>query len=335
MKKIKIKFVDFFEDFNQYNNDFIDALKQKYEVELSENPDYIIYSAFGYEHLKYNCIRIYFTGECIVPNFNECDYAIGFDRMAFGDRYVRIPLYNFLKYKPKYQSLFDREAVTIDDVKGRGFCSFVVSNNYAKERALFYDRLSLYKPIASGGRYKNNIGDLVKDKQAFLSKYKFNIAFENCSYDGYATEKIVEAFAAKVIPIYYGDPRIASDFNHKAFINVHDYPSWDAVIDRIKLIDENDELYLRMLNEPIIQPNAEISKLSDFLYHIFDQPLPEAPRRPQSQKTIQMEEIKLRSMFFETKIYKYYKKGKNLLSRIQKGKLFLTLTMRHPTRFCR
>ena len=60
---------------------------------LSNNPDYLFYSGFGYEHLKYNCIRIFFTGECITPDFNECDYAIGFDRLDFGDRYLRFPLF--------------------------------------------------------------------------------------------------------------------------------------------------------------------------------------------------------------------------------------------------
>lgn len=322
MKKIKIKFVDFYGGFNQDSNDFIDALKQKYEVEISDNPDYIIYSGFGYEHLKYDCIRIFFTGECQTPDFNECDYAIGFDRMSFGDRYIRIPLYNLFEYKQKYKSLLIRKPVTMDEIQGRDFCSFVVSNCFAHDvRAVFYDKLSLYKPIASGGRYKNNIGGAVKDKQTFLSKYKFNIAFENSSYDGYTTEKIVDAFAARVIPIYYGDPRIVSDFNPKAFINVHDYPSWDAVMERVKQIDEDDDLYLAMLNEPVIQPNADVSEPSDFLYHIFDQPLLEAPRRPHSQSAKGMEEMKLRNVFFETKIYKYYKKGRNLFSRIQKGAL--------------
>ena len=259
MKKIKIKFVDFYDGFNKESNDFIDTLKQRYEVEISDKPDYIIYSVFGYEHLKYNCIRIFFTGECQTPDFNECDYAIGFDRMSFGDRYIRIPLYNLFEYKQRYQSLLNRKAITINEIKGREFCSFVVSNCFAYDvRATFYDKLSLYKPIASGGRYKNNIGGAIKDKQTFLSKYKFNIAFENCSYDGYATEKIVDAFAAGVVPIYYGDPRITSDFNPKTFINVHDYPSWNAVIERIKQIDEDDDLFLSMLNEPIVQPNAAV-----------------------------------------------------------------------------
>lgn len=96
-KVIKIKFVDFYAGFDKEHNEFIDVLSDFYNVVQCEDPDYIIYSGFGNDHLKYDCIRIFFTGECITPDFNECDYAIGFDRLTFGDRYARIPLYNILQ----------------------------------------------------------------------------------------------------------------------------------------------------------------------------------------------------------------------------------------------
>lgn len=320
MRKMKVKFIDFFDDFNKTDNEFLDVLKSRYDVEICDEPDYVIYSGFGYDHLKYDCIRIFFTGECQTPDFNECDYAIGFDRLKFGDRYARIPLYNMMQYKPEYKGLLNRKFITFDDIKGRDFCSFVVSNCFANDaRAIFYEQLSQYKHVASGGRYKNNIGGSVKDKKAFLSEHKFNIAFENCSHDGYATEKIMEAFAAGVVPIYYGDPRITEDFNPKAFVNAHDYPSFEEMIERIKEIDADNELYLTMLNEPIIQSDADVTELSDFLYKIFDQPLVEAKRRSRSQPTKEMEAMKLRHEFFEANIYKYYKKGVNQLARLRKG----------------
>ena len=75
-KKIKINFVDFYNGFDKDNNQFLDILKDRYEVIISDEPDYIIYSCFGYDHLSYNCVRIFYTGECYTPDFNECDYAI-------------------------------------------------------------------------------------------------------------------------------------------------------------------------------------------------------------------------------------------------------------------
>lgn len=319
-RNIKLKFVDFFDGFDKNNNEFLDVLMERFDVVQCDDPDYIIYSGFGYEHLHYDCIRIFFTGECQTPDFNECDYAIGFDRLNFGDRYARIPLYNILQYKSEYKSLQNRKVFSNEDVADRGFCSFVVSNCFAQDkRAIFFDQLSLYKQVASGGRYKNNIGGSVKDKKAFLGKYKFNIAFENCSHDGYATEKIMEAFAAGVVPIYYGDPRIAEDFNPKAFVNAHDFPSFEAMIKRIKEIDADDDLYLQMLNEPIIQPNADVTELKDFLLPIFEQSLEEAKRRSFSQPAKAQEAMKLRHECYETKVYKYYKKVCNQIIRLKTG----------------
>lgn len=320
METVKIKFVDFFGSFDPQNNDFTNVLKNRYNVEFSDDPDYIIYSGFGYDHLKYDCVRIFFTGECITPDFNECDYAIGFDRLQFGDRYVRIPLYNMFQYKSDYISLRNKRQFTIDDIKERGFCSFVVSNCFAKEaRAIFFDILSQYKGIASGGRYKNNIGGTVADKKAFLSKYKFNIAFENCSHNGYVTEKITEAFAAGVIPIYYGDPRIVEDFNPDSFLNAHSFKDFESLVDRIKEIDNNNALYLKMLNAPAIAENSNMADLDSFLYSIFEQDKANAFRRPFSQPAKNQESFKKRHSFFETKVYKKYKKVRNQIIRIKKG----------------
>ena len=267
MKKVRIKFVDFFKGFDPLQNDFVEILSKRYQVVMSDDPEYLIYSCFGYEHLKYNCIRIFYTGECITPNFNECDYAIGFDRLQFGDRYIRVPLYRLFQYKKNAESLFSRRVFTMDDLeKKKGFCSFVYSNCFAQnKRTEMFEKLSQYKQVDSGGRYRNNIGGAVDDKMAFQSKYKFSIAFENTSYPGYSTEKLMEAFAAGTIPIYYGDPDIIQDFNPGAFVNCHDYPSLEDAIERVKEIDQSDELYLQIRNTPPYASEWNSSVLEEFL----------------------------------------------------------------------
>lgn len=119
-KIVKVKFVDFYSGFNEKNNEFVEVINKKYKIEFSNQPDYVIYSCFGNEHLKYSCIRIFYTGECVTPNFNECDYAIGFDRMDFGKRYLRLPLYKLFQYKKSYYSLYQREKFTKEDLKKKG-----------------------------------------------------------------------------------------------------------------------------------------------------------------------------------------------------------------------
>jgi hypothetical protein len=111
--------------------------------------------------------------------------------------------------------------------------------------------------VDSGGKVRNNVGGRVPDKVKFISDYKFNIAFENSSHQGYATEKLMEALVTNTIPIYWGDPKIGNDFNTKAFINYNDYESMDAVIEHVKKVDSDDILYRQYLSEPFLTENQE------------------------------------------------------------------------------
>ena len=315
-KKIKIDFVDFFRGFDKENNQFTNILRERYDVEISDSPKYIFYSTFGKTYLDYDCVKIYFTGECIVPDFNLCDYAMAFDHINFGDRYLRVPLYEVLHYKPKYQTLIDG---TVPVTEKTDFCGFVVSNDQGmKERQQMFNLLSAYKKVDSGGRYMNNIGGPVKDKLAFDQSHKFSLTFENCSHVGYTTEKIVEAFAAGAIPIYYGNPEIGKEFNTKAFVNIHEFASLEDAVRRIMEIDQNDELYKQIKAEPIISgARKDDNRLRSFLYAIFDQPLESARRRPYNTRIEEREsEFKLVRKY-ENLLGKRIKRVKALFRRIK------------------
>ncbi len=279
--QIKIGFVDFWDIFFPEETLFYKILNEKYDVTLSDKPDYIFFSVFGQEHLKYDCIKIFYTGENQSADFNLCDYAIGFDHIVFGDRYFRFPFY--LLYEDSYKEISNRKKL-VDLSSKTGFCSFVVSNNNASpERDIIFDKLSEYKQISSGGRYRNNVGGPVTDKLEFQKKHKFAIAFENCSQPGYTTEKLLEAFAAQTIPIYWGDPLINQTFNENSFINCHSFESWEKVVERVRGLDNDDAACLEVLNAQVFVPEAPsrdemIEKLRGFLYHIFDQNPSEATR---------------------------------------------------------
>ena len=177
-KTIRIKFVDFYPNFHPEKAPLWQRLWDLYHVELSENPDWLVYSVFGTEHLKYNnCVKIFYTGENQAPDFNLCDYALGFDYIDFGDRYMRLPLW-LLYPNDIHAMLHKHERQTLDSKTD--FCSFVVSNPHGNEtRAKFMDMLSEYKQVHSGGRWRNNVGGPVADKLAFQKKHKFSMAFEN------------------------------------------------------------------------------------------------------------------------------------------------------------
>ena len=92
-KKIKIWFDGMDGNFRPEDNFILNVLKKRYIVELNENPDVVFISVKTKNPYKYNCVRIFYTAENLVPDFNVCDYGIGFHYMNFGDRYIRFPLY--------------------------------------------------------------------------------------------------------------------------------------------------------------------------------------------------------------------------------------------------
>lgn len=280
--RIRINFVDFWDDFVPTESLFYQLLAQHYEIELSPAPDYLFCSVFGDEHLKYDCVKIFYTGENQFPDFNLYDYAIGFDRLGFGDRYFRLPIYYL--YDADFAAMQTKHK--IENLEGKSkFCSFVYSNNNASpHREQFLNQLNEYKTVSSGGRYRNNVGGPVADKLQFQLAHKFSIAFENSSYPGYCTEKLIQSFAARTVPIYWGDPQVAESFNEGAFINCHSYSSWNEVIEEVKRIDEDDTLCMQMLKTPALKApeidsrEATLHRLTGFLTHIIEQPLEEAVR---------------------------------------------------------
>lgn len=318
MKRIRIKFVDFATDFSPEDNEFTNILREKYDVEIVDtNPEYVFHSSFGSNYLKYDCIRIFYTGECITPDFNLTDYALAFDRITLGDRYLRMPLYRLFQYRKKYDMLFDRPNFDSID-KSKEFCNFVVSNCFADDiRLKIYEALSRYKKVNSGGRFRNNVGGPVPDKFEFQRKHKFSIAFENGVYDGYATEKIVDAFAAGTVPIYLGDPRIHLDFNENSFINGHRFGSLEDIVKRVEQLDNDDEKYLEMLNaNPIIEDQRSNDDLRSFLFNIFDQDKESAKRRPNSSFSKDQEAFIRRYMKIDRAVFRRIRLVKKKLYRI-------------------
>lgn len=290
MKTIKIQFLDFYRAFydNIENDLFVKILRKHFDVQISDNPDYVIFSAFGERHWKVpdRCVKIYYTGENLAPDFNACDYAMGFEYMDYQDRYRRFPIYlrydrhllERMEHKHELPSKWDLKTEKPD------FCSFVVSNSQNKIRNKAFERLNEYKHVNSGGRYMNNIGGAVSNKLAFESRHKFSLCYENDRHDGYTTEKIMEAFAARTIPIYWGDPQISRVFNPEAFIDVSNYDSFEEVIEQIEYLDSHDDAYMKMLQTPAMLPSqmsidSQLESFEQWFVGIFERPQEEAYRR--------------------------------------------------------
>lgn len=205
--------------------------------------------------IKPGVVSIFLTGEAICPDFNLFDYAIAFDDMKFGDRSIDVKYWQdaFAELvKPK-----ENTAALLAQKKG--FCNFIYSNPLAHpNRDMFFHKLSEYKKVDSYGKHLNNMNvDATRDNQNWnglsvdiKAQYKFSIAFENAAHRGYTTEKIVTSMKAGTIPIYWGDVNVGCYLNNKSFINCSDYDSWDAVVAKVKELDNDDKAWCEMMAEP-------------------------------------------------------------------------------------
>lgn len=295
MNTIKLKFVGKGEGFQPQNSLICYWLRKNgYEVVISEEPDYVICDVFGtppYEYCKYPQIRIFECGENYTPDFNIVDYAICRYPISFSDRSFYLPGCSnpgdhWYALAEKDRSQFD-----LDFVRAKPyFASFIASHDSENHiRGDFFLKLSQYKRVESAGSLYNNMPDgsrvnwLDDSKTDFQRKCKFSLCFESTSHYGFITEKITDAFYSDTIPVYYGSANITEIFNRDAFINCADYPSFDAVIEKIKELDQDDEKYLQMLRQPILvdpdYPRKLDEALGRFIMHIFRQPYEQAYRR--------------------------------------------------------
>lgn len=282
---VKIYFVDFWNGFDLNDNFFINRLKLYYNVVLEDSqPDLLFYSFNGSQHFNYEkSIKIYFSGENDVPDFNICDYAISFHPIRFGDRHLRLPL--FVLYTC-FSDLDKKEKLSTEKLLQRKFCAFVVSNSKGADRKRedLFIKLNKYKKVDSGGRYLNNIGQPIADKLDFIKDYKFTIAFENSVAAGYTTEKLIEPLAVHSVPIYWGNPDVNQDFNPNSFINAANFQSLDELVQEIIRLDNDNEAYLKIATEPPYiegQKNSadRLNDFDEFVKKIIEQDTKDAVRR--------------------------------------------------------
>ena len=252
--------------------------------------------------LKGNFVKIFFTVEDSKPDMNKCDWAFSYyyDEELKNSRHLRLPAYAFYAVKNPKELVKKKQNIKKILNKKTKFCAFICSNNiYFRNR--FFKKLNKHKKVESWGKCLNNMGrrlpklveinkDIKSKKETkehierdFLGQYKFIIAFENASREGYITERKTDPMRVNTIPIYWGDPLVHRDFNTKSFINYHDFErivkkripkfffnvpflnflskryveekTFIKMIEKILEIDKNDELYMGILMEPWYNDN--------------------------------------------------------------------------------
>lgn len=90
---IKIQFADMQYEFDRNDNFIVDIVGRNFgQCVVTEEPEFLFYSSQGTEHNRYTgCVKIFVADRRVTPDFNYCDYAIGYDDMQFGERYFKWP----------------------------------------------------------------------------------------------------------------------------------------------------------------------------------------------------------------------------------------------------
>lgn len=287
MTPLLIDFVDF-PGLTPHDNPFLNLLGRRYELVPSDSPDYLMFTHSGQRHKLYSCTKIFYTPERYAPRWKDCDYAI--TCVQHDDpRTFHLPYYSLWR---SAQPLIRPGGLDWRaELKAKtGFCSFLCSyaDRSVAGRTRFFQKLDARKRVDSAGRALNNTGWSVpwgyEPKLEFLRRYKFHIAFENRDLPGLTSEKLPDAFAARTVPIFWGDITVKDQFNREAFIDRRDFDSDDACVAHILQVDADDSLYLRYLSAPPFygnRPNQEWDheRLLDFFDLIFNRPPDPVARR--------------------------------------------------------
>lgn len=274
-------------------------IEKNFEVDIVEDdPDFLLCSVLDdrchYHYLKYDCPRILVAGEPFEPDFNLVDYYMGTSRINFRDRCCYIPM--MLSHSREGLALLtDRPAMTAKDIRDKTrFCDLLFKHDRDdKAREKLFRLLNSYRPVEACGRLMKNSDKEVHlpEKLSYQKASKFTIAFESLDHPGFFTEKLTDAFKARSVPIYLGDPEVCKVFNPESFIHARDFRDLEELTAFVEKVDQDDDLYLSIVNAPVFQPDFDpylvFDEAEEFFKRIFSQSPEEAYRRIRGAKTFQ------------------------------------------------
>jgi hypothetical protein len=255
------------------------------DIVYTHNPhaaDLIVTSVFGNVPTD-PAKTLAFIGENIRPNFVNYSYSLSFDYDTYGGRNFRFPLWYarlaWPRFKQKvrdenghnhgYEDLIDIKSLTrgrkLDIASKDKFCAMIAGNPEGL-RVNLYNSISKYKQVDGYGNMFGN--PLRQSKFDILPEYKFCLCPENSIYDGYVTEKLIDAYAGGTVPIYSGTMSVDCDFNEQAFLNYMNTKDMAFFVNRVADLDEYEELYKAYYEQPLLLKEPSLNEALAFVWNI-------------------------------------------------------------------
>ena len=149
--------------------------------------------------------------------------------------------------------------------KKRDMCIF--ASHLKEPRKSFY--LSFLKEFKVDGfgsyfdkKIKNhNQSNMLKID--IMKNYAFNLCPENSIFPGYYTEKTLDSFIGKCLPITWADSNIKFDFNQNAFINLNDFMN-ENLKELFSLL-KDDAFLNKYTKEPLLLKKPNLDSETKFI----------------------------------------------------------------------
>jgi hypothetical protein len=283
MKKICV--VNFWE--GAFDGDFFDFFFRSCFSDLvytdnQYDADLVVTSVFGNVQTDPRKTLAY-IGENVRPSFIGYDHSLSFDWDNYGGRNHRLPLWyarlawDGFEQKPRrdnhhnhgYEQLIPIKRLLNPrhlDIGAKDKFCIMVAGNPEGLRINLFNSISKYKQVDGYGNMFSR--PLRKSKFALLPEYKFCLCPENSVYDGYITEKLIDAYAGLTVPIYSGDVSVVDDFNDGAYINYQFVRNMNALVSKVMRTDQALEMYKTMYEQPLLLKEPKLDDAIAFVRSI-------------------------------------------------------------------
>ena len=192
--------------------------------------------------------RIWYTAENLRPPLQpNIDGSISYDQDPLDGYNAYFPVWYALSgIQGPFQNDRVGKLTSADELlKSRQFqgdktkfaCAFIGKPEQMRLRAIAelsrIGQVDVFGPLV--GKPIDNKSDVAKD-------YRFMVCFENDIYPGYVTEKILEAYLANTVPLYWGDLGKDTAINRKCYLNLTDFESMEEWVDKVRNL--SDDAYI-------------------------------------------------------------------------------------------
>lgn len=152
------------------------------------------------------------------------------------------------------------------DIFSKSFCCLINRWDPDNHRTKMYNTLKKIKKIHCPSTLLNNCSNVQLNtigKTNYIRNFLFNICsenYDNDTFNGYITEKLMDACLGGAIPIYAGwfDEYDAKIFNKKRiiFYNSKDESSFEKVYNQVKELTDDKEKLLAFYRQPVFCDTA-------------------------------------------------------------------------------